>query len=88
MKKGIYVYRDVLSGQYEYFGNFVNDAVAAREFKVACNAAGVPANDLELYCASRLDTVTGRIYRVDEDVPLSDAPVFVMKGEKNVQNNV
>ena len=88
MKKGIYVYRDVLSGQYEFFGTFVNDAVAARQFKASCNDAGVPASDLELYCASRIDTTTGRIYHVEEDVPISDAPKFIVKGEKNVSNNV
>lgn len=88
MKKGIYVYRDVLSGQYEYFGTFVNDAVAMRTFKESCKEAGVPASDLELYCASRIDSATGRIYHVEEDVPISDAPRFVMKGEKNVSDNV
>lgn len=88
MKKGIYVFRDVVSGTYEYFGNFVNDGVAMREFKRACQDPAVPANDLELYCASRIDTNTGRIYHVEEDVPISDSPVFVMKGEKNVQNDV
>ena len=88
MKKGIYVFRDVLSGQYEYFGNFVNDAVAMRQFKQACSEAGVPATDLELYCASRIDTATGRIYNVEEDVPISDAPKFVMKGERDVPDNV
>ena len=88
MKKGIYVFRDVLSGQYEYFGNFVNDAVAMREFKKACCDANVPVNDLELYCASRIDSNTGRIYHIEEDVPISDNPKFLMKGEKNVSDNV
>lgn len=88
MMKSIYVFRDVVSGEYEYFGTFVNDAVAMRSFKMSCSEAGVPASDLELYCASRLDTKTGRIFHVTEDVPLSDAPNFVMKGEKYVSDNV
>lgn len=88
MKKGIYVYRDVLSGEYEFFGTFVNDQVAMRAFKTACTESGVPASDLELYCASRLDSKTGRIYHVTEDVPISDSPDFVMKGEKYVSDNV
>ena len=45
MKKGIYLFRDVLSGQYEFFGTFVNDAVAMREFKRACSDANIPAGD-------------------------------------------
>lgn len=88
MKKGIYVFRDVLSGEYDYFGTFVNDQVAMRSFKAACSQADVPATDLELYCASRFDTKTGRIYHVSEDVPISDSPDFVMKGEKYVSDNV
>lgn len=88
MMKSIYVFRDVLSGQYEYFGTFVNDNVAIREFKRACDEARVPAADLELYCASRLDTNTGRIYHVVDDVVLTDSPKFVCKGEDYVQDKV
>lgn len=88
MIKSIYVFRDVLSGSYEYFGTFVNDNVAIREFKRSCNEVGVPAADLELYCASRLDTNTGRIYHVADDVVLTDGPVFVCKGADYVQDKV
>lgn len=83
MIKGIYVFRDVLSGQYEYFGNFVNDSVAMREFKRACEDAKVPADDLELYCASRIDSCTGRIYHCDDDVYLTDGAKFICKGERH-----
>lgn len=84
MKKNIYVFRDVLSGEYEYFGLFVNDAVASREFKRACAADNVPVEDLELFCASELDTKTGRIRPVSD----SGDPVFIIRGEKDVQNKV
>lgn len=88
MKSGFYVVRDVLSGEYQFFGIYVNDQVAMRAFKMSCKDPNVPAEDLELYCASRLDSKTGRIYHVKEDVPVSNNPEFIMKGEKNVQNNV
>ena len=45
----MYFYKDILSGEYEHFGNFVNDAVAERAFKQACNDERVTAKDLELY---------------------------------------
>ena len=88
MKTGIYVVRDVLSGEYQYFGNFVNDQVALRAFKTACQDPNVPATDLELYNTARLDSKTGRIYDVKEDVPISVNPEFVGKGEKNVSHDV
>lgn len=82
MIKNIYVFRDVIAGTYDYFGTFVNDAVASREFKRACEAENVPANDLELYNASEFDTDTGRIKWISK----SGDPVFVLKGGKNVEN--
>lgn len=86
MIKGIYVFRDVVSGHYEFFGTFVNDAVAAREFRQACRADNVPASDLELYCASRIDSSTGRIMRIDDDVNVTTGPEFICKGEKDVSD--
>lgn len=80
MIKGIYVFRDVLSGEYEFYGCFVNDAIALRSFKASCKAADVPADDLELFCASRIDTKTGRIVHVIDDVTISGDPKFIAKG--------
>lgn len=85
MMSGIYVFRDVLSGEYTYFGSFVNDAVAERAFRRSCNESGVPAHDLELYCASRLDSHTGRIFHVTDDVVLTEGPRFICRG---VEDNV
>lgn len=70
-----YVVKDDLSGYYQYFGNYVNEAVARRAFNEAINAAGVPTTDLMLYHNGSFDSNTGVFVGFND-------PVFIMRGEK------
>lgn len=76
MIQEVYVVKDDLSGSYQHFGHFVNQAVAKRAFSQAVNADGVPASDLMLYKSGEFDTNTG-VYIGYHD------PEFIMRGEKN-----
>lgn len=70
-----YVVKDDLSGNYQYFGNFVNEAVARRSFIAAVNADGMPTSDLMLYHNGNFDSNTGVFTGFND-------PVFIMRGEK------
>lgn len=87
MNKGLYFFKDVLSGEYEFFGCFANDQIAIRSFKIACSGAGTPSGDLELYSACRYDSKSGRILHIDDDTVITNGPKFIMKGDVNeIQN--
>lgn len=70
-----YVVKDDLSGTYQYFGNFVNEAVARRAFIASVNADGMPTTDLMLYHNGTFDTNTGVFAGFND-------PVFILRGEK------
>lgn len=72
----VYAVKDDVAGSYSPFGNYVNEAVASRNFKIGCNADGVPASDLMLYECGTFDTDTG-IYSGYA------TPRFIIRGEKN-----
>lgn len=76
MIQEVYVVKDDLSGAYQHFGHFINQAVAKRAFYQAVNSDGVPATDLMLYHAGDFDTDTG-VYIGFHD------PEYIMRGEKN-----
>lgn len=76
MIQEVYVVKDDLSGAYQHFGHFVNQAVAKRAFSQAVNSDGVPASDLMLFKSGEFNTDLG-VY-----IGLHD-PDFVMRGEKN-----
>ena len=67
MIKYMYFYKDILSGEYEHFGNFVNDAVAERAFKQACDHEGVVAKDLELYKGIGYNSKNLNFVNIDSD---------------------
>lgn len=81
MIKYMYFYRDVLSGQYEHFGNFVNDAVAERAFRQACSGEGVIAKDLELYKGIAYNTENLNFTAVDSDACVYNAVNYICAGK-------
>lgn len=84
MNKTIYLFKDVKTGEYEFYGVFVNDAVAIRAFKQACKDPNVFAEDLELYRSSCLDTRTGKLSGVGNNGYYSEEPEFIWKEDNNV----
>lgn len=86
MSKTIYLFKDVKTGEYEFYGIFVNDAVAIRAFKKACKDPAVFAEDLELYRSSCIDTRTGKLSGVGDAGYFSDEPQFIWKEANNVQD--
>lgn len=84
MSKTIYLFKDVKTGEYEFYGIFINDAVAIRAFKRACEDPAVFKEDLELYRSSAIDTRTGKLSGVGESGYYSEEPTFIWK-ENNVQ---
>lgn len=85
MNKTVYLFRDVKTGEYEFYGVFVNDAVAIRAFKKACQDPAVFAEDLELYRSCCLDTRTGKMSGFGENGYYSEEPEFIWKENNNVQ---
>lgn len=81
MIKYMYFYKDILSGEYEFFGNFVNDAVAERAFKQACNDERVAAKDLELYKGIGYNTKNLNFVNVDSDSVVYNAINYVCAGK-------
>lgn len=74
MIAGLYAIKDDL-GEFKFYSPFVNDAIAIRSFKIACNAdPDLPVADVSLYKIGNFDTVTGNICEVKLD--------FLMRGEK------
>lgn len=81
MKKFMYFYKDVLTGEYEHFGNFVNDNVAERAFKEACKGAGSASKDLELYKGIAYNTSNLNFIAVDMDSIVYNAINYVCAGK-------
>ena len=79
MSKTIYLFKDVKTGEYEFYGMFVNDAVAIRAFQKACEDPAVFAEDLELYRSSSIDTRTGKLSGVSDNGYYVDEPQFIWK---------
>lgn len=71
----VYSIKDEPAASYRIFGSFVNEAVACRDFKIGCDADGVPASDLMLYESGTFDTDTGVFNGYD-------TPKFILRGEK------
>lgn len=89
MTKPMYLFKDVKSGEYEFYGVFVNDAVAVRAFKHACKEPGVFGEDLELYRTASINTSTGKLCFEDSNVGFGiEEPEFICNGKDliNVQD--
>lgn len=87
MIKPMYLFRDIKSGEYEFYGVFVNDAVAVRAFKHACEDPAVFGSDLELYRTASLNTTTGKMVFEDVNVGFGvEEPEFICKGADFVQD--
>lgn len=81
MTKGIYLFKDIKLGEYEFYGVFVNDAVAIRAFKKACKDPNIFKDDIELYRSAAIDTRTGKIVVNDNNVGFGiEEPEFLMSG--------
>ena len=80
MNKTIYLFKDVKTGEYELYGVFVNDAVAIRAFRRACDDPSVFKEDLELYRGCCMDTRTGKLSGFGNNGYYSDEPEFIAKG--------
>lgn len=81
MTKSIYLFRDVKSGEYEFYGVFVNDEVAKRAFLRACKEPGVFGEDLELYRSANLDTRSGKCYFENSNIGfVNSEPEFICGG--------
>lgn len=61
MTLNMYAVFDDLATSYQFFGCFVNDAVARRSFDISISGEGVPGSDLSLYRVGAFDTVTGKL---------------------------
>ena len=86
MNKTVYLFKDVKTGEYEYYGVFVNDAVAVRAFKRACQDPEVFREDIELYKSCNFDTRTGKMSGLSDNGFYVEEPEFVAKGSDfNVQ---
>lgn len=77
MTRYMYLVKDDVANDYEYFGIFNNDALAIRAFRQAVKQSGVPAGDLSLYLACGFNTANGNIDKSD----LSMMPTFLCRGE-------
>lgn len=76
----IYSIKDDVSGKFTLYGNYINKAVAERDFQIAINAGRIPPTDYSLYESGEYNHDTG-------DISGFDTPVFVARGRKNeVQN--
>lgn len=81
MTKGIYLFKDTKTGEYEFYGVFVNDAVAIRAFKRACKDPNIFKDDIELYRSAAIDTRTGKIVVNDNNVGFGvEDPEFLISG--------
>lgn len=78
MMKGVYTYKDDLSGSFEYFGVFNNDALARRAFLAAVRGAEYGSGDLSLYHSGYLDSNSGALVCDGMDV----IPKFVCRGNE------
>lgn len=74
MIRSLFVVKDDLAASFMFFGDHVNDEVAARTFKISCSEDSIPYKDLSLYRIAKYDTDTGVI---------SDSSLeFICRGEK------
>lgn len=85
MNKTIYLFKDVKTGEFEFYGVFVNDAVAIRAFKRACLSPDVFKEDLELYRSACINTNTGKLSGVGDTGYYCEEPEFIWKESGNVQ---
>lgn len=76
----IYCIKDDVSGKFALYGNYVNKAVAERDFQITVNSGRIPPTDYTLYECGEFNHDTG-------DISGFDTAVFVARGKKNeIQN--
>lgn len=57
----LYFIKDDVAGAFKFFGEFVNDGVASRSFRMACAEPGVPYKDLCLFKLAEYDIHEGTL---------------------------